>query len=72
MGGIRNDFYTLARISVVEGGSFCLLISSFATLHFVSETKGHVKNKNYFVVTGNGGCAGAWRRQLKGKGTGVE
>lgn len=72
MGRIRNDFYTLALITVVEGGSFCLLISNFAILHFVSETKGHVKNKDYFVVTVNGGCAGSWRRQLKGKGTGVE
>ena len=26
-----------------------------------------LKDKNYFVVTGNGVFAGAWRRQLKGK-----
>lgn len=51
----------------------CLLISSSATPHFVSETKWHVNNKNYLGVIGEGACVGIWRRQWKGEeDTGME
>lgn len=43
MAGGRNGFYSLVLTSVVNGDKFCLLLFSFATPHFVSETRCHVQ-----------------------------